>query len=263
MTTHDHDRLQRRLERERRARRQAEIIAERGMRELWEANSELQERVTTRTSQLERTLRALAYRHHARSIISERAVTAALGALDASAMPTDVSTEVSGSLERVRRILTAPASPAITEARTTLDLVDLADELVTRWQHDAARRGQLLSVEVADAATELAADWAAVQAVADTVLDGCVRHSAPGALLVTLSVSGDRVTVSTTDSGPGLDDHAVTAALARPERWGEIGFFGDVLAMAQVIADRVDGDLQVACHDGTTTVTATFPAVGP
>jgi hypothetical protein len=262
VTTHDHDRLQRRLERERRARRQAEIIAERGMRELWQANSELQERVTTRTSQLERTLRALGYRNHARSLIIERSVSAALDALDASAVPAEVPTEVRGSLEHVRRILTTPAAPPIDEAMTTLDPVDLADELVARWQHDAARRGQLLSVEVGDAASELVVDWAAVQAVADTLLDGCLRHSAPGALLVTLSVSGDRVTVSTTDSGPGLDGHAVTAALTRPERWGEIGPFGDVLAIAQVIAERVDGDLQVGCDDAATAVTATFPA-GP
>ena len=34
------ERLRSRLERERRARRQAEIIAERRMRELWEANDE-------------------------------------------------------------------------------------------------------------------------------------------------------------------------------------------------------------------------------
>ncbi|TFH16883.1 MAG: hypothetical protein E4H05_06745 [Acidimicrobiales bacterium] len=51
-------RLERRLERERRAREEAEQIAERGMRDLWLANQELEARVAARTVDLERSLRA-------------------------------------------------------------------------------------------------------------------------------------------------------------------------------------------------------------
>ena len=66
------ERLQSRLERERRARRQAEIIAERGMRELWEANDELQRRVTNRTAELLMALGALRHQHVARSTVIDR-----------------------------------------------------------------------------------------------------------------------------------------------------------------------------------------------
>ena len=51
-------RLERRVERERRARHAAEQIAERGMRDLWLANQELESRVAERTVDLERSLRA-------------------------------------------------------------------------------------------------------------------------------------------------------------------------------------------------------------
>ena len=48
-----------RLERERRARRQAESIAERGMRELWLSNQTLEQKVSERTAALDRSLVAL------------------------------------------------------------------------------------------------------------------------------------------------------------------------------------------------------------
>ena len=63
----DVERLEARLERERRARRQAEAIAERGMRELWETNRELQLRIDARTGQLQPELAPL-------SIVHRRAV---------------------------------------------------------------------------------------------------------------------------------------------------------------------------------------------
>jgi hypothetical protein len=45
MTSSPEERWQRRFERERAARRQAERLAEQGMRELWQVNQDLQQRV--------------------------------------------------------------------------------------------------------------------------------------------------------------------------------------------------------------------------
>ena len=59
MTSDDRvERLERRVERERRAREEAEAIAERGMRDLWLANRDLESRVAERTAELELSLQA-------------------------------------------------------------------------------------------------------------------------------------------------------------------------------------------------------------
>jgi len=247
------ERLHRRLERERRARRQAEIIAERGMRELWAANAELRDRVTTRTAELECSLRALELTEHATSQVLS-------GLVDRLA---DDSTGSARVLDRLRdvvdRTASRPRSP--TSARSLdLDPVVIADRLVEHWQHPAARSGQLLSVEVAKGSAAMAADWALVQAVADVALDGALRRGTPGALTVTLSTDHDGVRVVVRDGGPAMDDEWLSAARRRPLDGAELDDASIQFALLDALTTDSDAAWEIVGDAAGTTVTMFVPA---
>ena len=182
------ERLRNRLERERRARRQAEIIAERGMRELWEANDELQRRVTTRTTELLTALGALEHQQVARSIAIDRAIDGLADQLGAALG--ESGHDARETLGYIRTLLATAPEMATPTVSIEGDLPSFADALLARWQRPAARAGKLLSVELGDDTGPAAVDWTVLQAVSDTLLRGCVRHETPGGLRVMLECRG-------------------------------------------------------------------------
>ena len=183
------EQLQARLERERRARRQAEVIAERGMRELWDMNRDLTDRVRARTAQIERVLAG-----------AECAV--AVWADELSSLASQVSErwpaapddpqahEVRQLLDRMR-VLADLAPRPIARERTAVDPAVIADELLDRWQRSAARHGQLLSVDVDAAGGAVSADWDAFVGAAEVLLATFVDQRCHGALVVELICRGD------------------------------------------------------------------------
>lgn len=250
------ERLQRRLERERRARRQAEIIAERGMRELWEANSDLRQRVGTRTARLECSIRSFELTERARSLAVDRIVKrAATGAGRHGEDPTVV-------LSHVRSLLSPATSTSTERPSIEIDPVDFGDRLLERWQHPAARAAQLLSVEVDEDAYPVAGDWALVQALADTLLAGCLRHAGPGALSVSVTAGTDGVGVSIRDSGPRLDARAVEAARRQPGAWSDLGPIGDRFALVDALAAAGAVDWSVESDDAGTVTSVSVAAAG-
>lgn len=262
------ERLQSRLERERRARRQAEIIAERGMRELWEANDELQRRVTNRTAELLMALGALRHQHVARSTVIDRATDALAEQLDAVLVESDEapSLGVSGhdareKLDFVRALLATTPNTATSIVSFAGDLASFADGLLERWQRPAARAGKLLSVERGDDAGPAGVDWTVLRAVSDTLLQWGVRHETTGGLRVMLSVSGERASFAVSSSGPTLVPELVEAALASPAVWSAVGRGCEELAVAQVIVESAGGSIQIECGESRTRVSVVVPLV--
>ena len=115
----DVERLEARLERERRARRQAEVIAERGMRELWETNRDLQERVVARTHQLERQLSALSLVH--RHTVAELAAVVASIEDDVDRPAAAMSDEVVDRLRWLQRVAVVPPPPLPVETKLPMN----------------------------------------------------------------------------------------------------------------------------------------------
>jgi hypothetical protein len=251
------ERLRNRLERERRARRQAEIIAERGMRELWEANDELQRRVTNRTTELLRALGALERQQVARSIAIDRAIDSLADQLGAALG--ESGHDARETLGYIRTLLaTAPemATPAVSVEG---DLPSFADALLARWQRPAARAGKLLSVELGDDTGPAAVDWTVLQALSDTLLRGCVRHETPGGLRVMLSVADEGASVAVSSGGPTLVPELVEAALASPAAWPAVGPGCEELAVAHAIVEAAGGSMRIECAEGTTSVSVVVP----
>ncbi len=265
------ERLQSRVDRERRARRQAEIIAERGMRELWEANHELQHRVTTRTAELMTTIAALERQQLARSIAIDSAMAALSEQLDTLVGDRDQSDQRSSTGEAdldirqtlgyIRALLAAaPIGPTSTDP-IDRDLPGFADALLARWQRPAARAGKLLSVEVGDDVGRDGVDWAVLQAASDTLLRAGVRREATGGLHVLLSGSADGAKFAISGSGWSLDPELVEMAIASPTAWPAVGPGCEELAVAHAIIEAVGGRLWVESDDAMTSVSVVVPSV--
>lgn len=160
----------RRLERERSARRQAERAAERGMRELWSANQQLETRVAERTDALER-----------RMCFSERAARERLVAMSSA----DLGGE--GAVMLAQLIEMAPeSSPAGAASAWTVS--QMAHELIERWQHRVARVGMLLVVEgAADDNAAITAGALELLVAADALIAAVATSCRRGALVVSIA----------------------------------------------------------------------------
>lgn len=179
----DIDRLRARLDRERRARRQAEVIAERGMRELWESNRELQARIARRIAEVERIGSALEYAHSARLRAIGDVVDDLAEVLAGSPGSPGVSAE---DLVAQVRSLVAVETPA-PAAPTDCGVVEIVDRIVDRWQRAAAKQAQLLSVEEGPSTVTAVCRWPDLLAATDTLIGGIVRVGGPGSLSVVVT----------------------------------------------------------------------------
>jgi hypothetical protein len=208
------DRWRRRLERERSARRQAERLAERGMRELWQANQDLHQRVSERTSAIDRQLAVAAHLTRARLAVLAGLVSRAVstpgdaGQLDAAqfrAWADQLSVGVYGSAE-------PDGGGTETEVRSPHDALD---DLVDRWQRPAARRALLLA-PTASGTHEVIAPWSRLIAAAHAVLGCIVSAGEPGPLHLEIADTSDGVVATIDDAGPPLPADAALPDVALP-----------------------------------------------
>lgn len=165
------DRLTARLDRERRARREAERIAERGLRELWELNRDLDARVAERTAGFERELASLA-RWHEVAVADVADAAAAAGH--------------SELVERIGWIALTAGMPLIGgRGRATMsEPVVVADRVTDRWQRTLARSGHLMSIDVDRSMPAVAVRWDVLLAALDLVLVGIDHARRGGAVRV-------------------------------------------------------------------------------
>lgn len=272
-------RLERRVERERLAREAAEEIAERGMRDLWLANQELESRVMERTADLERSLRAVRMAGEAKeAFLAElghelatplHAVLGLLELIDRSQLAGDDRArleQVSTNARQLADLLFGLVELAGAEGAVTSDGIDRLtpsawlDELVGAWTRRAASAGQLL-VPICHAPTRsIAAPWSRLRQIVELLLDNAVVHGDPGTLQVDLDIDGSKAIICRViDSGPGLDEHQLAAAAAPFVRFGESGRLGIGLALATRLTSAAGGSLELSNDGGATRATVSLP----
>lgn len=211
--------LQRRLRREREARRESERIAETGLRRLWEAKSELDRRVEERTAEL----RAAQLRAQAASD-AKTEFLANLGHEVRTPLQTILSalelSDAASDAERDRRSDAVAAVVALSGlfddllelAQCEVGSVDLhpvptdldrvADELVQRWQGPLAARGLLL---VPDSSGTAVVDPVRLQQIADALLANAAKFARPGTVAMRLVRPDQRpLELEVSDHGPGV-----------------------------------------------------------
>ena len=265
-----------RLERERKARRQAEQHAEQGLRELWLANQRLESAVAARTAELDRSLAALAFAARARRLLLAdlaeellqpvEALEIALARAAAAEPEPDDRTSVlmqqarcdaahATSLTRLLGIAAHAASPtsiADTELRSPQIVID---ELVRRWQIPFARRGKLLAPNLSSADQEVNLLWQPLVGAADAVLESAAQHSLAGTLEIELDVSAGDVTMHIVDAGLAAPIAAANGSAPSAVAWLEGGEHCIGIAVAQRMVAGTDITLTVsATDDGGTSI---------
>lgn len=223
-------RLERRVERERSARAQAESIADRRMRELWLSNQELDQRVAERTAELEMTLEQLEQattaaagffsnlshemltplngivgmlellKEHAHTDVAQSYVAASLKSTD----------RLSRLLHRLLDLVEIRAGRLRSEPTpTTIQAV--AEEIREVWNIPALQSQKLLTISVlGNRDDEIKVDIERSLQIAGELIDNAVRHAIAGVVGVEVSVDpaadgrSAMLHVSVNDSGPGF-----------------------------------------------------------
>ena len=275
-------RLERRVERERRARLEAEQIAERGLRDLWLANQELESRVAERTIELERSLRAARMASEAKeAFLAElghelatplHAVLGLLELIDKDKLAGDDRARLEQAAISARQLadlLFGLVELAGAEGSATADEIEPVtattwlDQLVEPWTRRAAAAGQLL-VPICNAPTRpIAAPWARLRQGVDLHLDNAVGHAGPGTLRVELEIDDSgSIVCAVVDSGPGLDQHQLATAIEPFVQFGDRGRLGIGLTVASRLAQGAGGTLELHSDGASTRAAVTLPA-GP
>ncbi len=217
-------RFKRRLSREKAARLEAEAIADRGLRELWLANRELDKRVAERTADLERTLEELevvtktrenflsALSHEMRTplngvlgmlellspYIEKDQPLTYLGAAQESA--DNLSVLICRMLDLVEL---SNGTIGISPVETTIG--SLTDQITARWQHELLKTGRLLSVSsYVDGTLPVRLDVDRWHQIVNELVANTVDHADPGAVKVRIMTNGLNLVVEVEDPGPGI-----------------------------------------------------------
>ena len=276
-------RLERRVERERRARHAAEQIAERGMRDLWLANQELESRVAERTVDLERSLRATRMASEAKeAFLAElghelatplHAVLGLLELIDDDKLAGDDRArleQVAISARQLADLLFGLIELAGAEGAVTPAEIEPAtptvwlDHLAGEWTRRAASVGQLLVPICTAPSRPVAAPWVRLRQVVDLLLDNAVVHAAPGPLRVELEIDGSGALIcAVVDSGPGLDEQQLATATEPFVRFGERGRLGIGLALASRLARAAGGTLEIDSDGASTRAAVVLPTPSP
>ena len=266
-------RLERRVERERTARAEAERIAEDGMRSLWSANRELEQRVAERTAELEASLVSATVSARAKErFLADLGHDLATPLHNVLGLLELVDTECLSPTDRER--IEGASAQAARLADLLRGLVDLAgadskptsDELTTRhpgrwlddavesWTLSAARRAQLLVPSASGQRGEVRANWGRLRRSFDAALSNVVTHAGPGAVDVDLHVGDDVITLEIVDAGPGITPSLLDTVTEPFVASGPSAGAGIGLALADRLLRSAGGSLSATVDDGRTTV---------
>ena len=260
-------RLERRLAREKAARLQAEGIAEKGLRDLYLANQNLDSIVTERTLEVQQArieLERSAERREAFLASLSRQVRTPLngvvGMLDlleghlSDPQGRSYVSAAKGSADDLLRlfsrlILFVDLDDGIRVEPAEVELSEVLRVVSERWSREAMAGGQLLFVENRTPSdTSLFTISGHLGPLLDELIDNAISHSGPGTLTLDAEIHGGAVVFAVSDPG-GEGEGSV----AREDE-------GMGLALAERLASTIEASLGFPdSFDGPSTVTLTMP----
>ena len=281
------ERLLRRWLREREARHEAERIAEAGLRRLYEANADLDRRVSERTAELE-SARALAegadrtkseflanLGHEVRTPLHTVLATLELATpvdaadqrrIDDAIVATRGLRDMFTNLLELAQFEVGSATTSL----TPVQLDEVVDELVEDWRSRLAAKGLLLVPEcpAGDQAVATTDRDRLVQALS-ALLDNAEKYAEPGTVRLTVRRGDGWVELVVADDGPGVDDELAEKLFEPFARAGSPGEdttpgSGVGLTIVRRIAEHLGGTaVGRRAASGGFEVEITVPDAGP
>ncbi len=221
-------RLERRIARERTARAEAEMLAERGMRDLFLANRDLDRRISERTHELdaarrqaEESARARVYFLASLSRKVRTPLNGVIGSLELldgrvvneqERIWLDSATESADDLLRLfsRLLLFVGLDEPLLYAESadepvTATIEALVAGIEERWSRRALAAGKLLMVDDSTpAGFSVEVPFDLLAQLVDEAIDNAVRHAVPGPVRVTIDEEDGRPVIEVADAGPGI-----------------------------------------------------------
>jgi signal transduction histidine kinase len=218
-------RLEKRVQRERSARLEAERIAEDGMRSLYLANRDLDQRILERTRQLDEALEVAHTANRAKTAflahMSHHLMTPLNGVVGMLELLGDADYEDHQSawhasalrsarrLDRLVRQLLSFVEVDGVDLRGSAPIRALNEELVAveaRWRQPMLRAGQLPMFDLTSVDDVWIAAPPQLAALFDEVFSNVVEHAGPGPVEVRVRLVDDStIAVDVTDAGAGID----------------------------------------------------------
>lgn len=277
-------RLEARLRRERASRREAEEIADRGMRDLWIVNRDLDRLVEERTADLADSLRrfeqAALTRDRFLSSLSHEMRTPLNGILGMLELlerhvpdrqGADYLTTATASADRLHQLLSRlldlidlDSGRLVGHPRPT-DWHDLVDRVRQRWQATAMATGHLLSlIDNGVGSDRIAVDGDRVLQMADELIGNAVTHGLPGLVEVEFGLHVNRLHLTVTDAGPGLTESQIEQVLndqpLPSENHAEAGRgLGLGLGLVRKMAEALGGSLELVADGGRSSACLQVP----
>lgn len=281
-TEQELERLRRRLERERDARREAEALAEQGLRDLYDVNQDLDRRVQERVAEVEKLAvrAALAERVKDEILASvshelRTPLMAVIGALDLLAgddgdrdaylkAATDGASRLRELVDELFAVVDIGSGAAEAE-RSTVPVRSFIDSLADNWRLPALKAGVLLVTSVEGDDTEITIDVERTRAALDRLLSNAIGHGGAGTVTVSVETAADHIGFSVADRGSGIPADRLEALL-EPFRTADMsstrtnGGMGLGLSVVRGLVELQNGTLTIDSEVGVgTTVTITVP----
>lgn len=269
-------RLERRLDRERRARLEAERIAEDGMRRLYEANQDLDRRILERTAELNEALGKATAADSAKSALLAQMshqiktpLNGLMGMLEllGNKLADDQSEDWHRSAMRSAARLDRMTSRLITyvelegkdlvSGASSQPIAGILGEAGDRWRSACLRAGQLLSVDVLGD-SEVAAP-PELDLVFDELLSNVVEHSERGAVSLSCREDEGRAIVTLTAPGQGVDPALLESSLLLSATTDQATRADDHVHLGLALIDRIVGALGATWAIDGSTVHITMP----
>lgn len=276
------ERLQRRVERERTARMEAERIAEDGMRALYLANSDLDARILERTQQLDEALATATVASRAKSAflahMSHHLMTPLNGVVGMLELLGDADFEDHQStwhasamrsanrLDRLVRqlLLFVEVDGAdLRRSSPTHRLSDVLEAVEAQWHQPMLRSGQLPMFEVVEGRDLWIPAPPELSVLFSELFSNIVEHADPGPVLVCLRVLGhETVAIDVEDAGPGITPEMREMARSLGVR-GDLERIADAstglgLVLMKRIAEALGGQVHLGVMSPTT-ITVEIP----
>lgn len=166
--------------------------------------------------------------------------------------------DLANKLLTLERIQSAPSDRTDTE----IDVNALAKEVADAFSAEANRHGVTLSVRTSAAPTEIVGDAVMVREAIANLADNALKHGGGTLSKVDISVSrsNGKVRIIVADDGKGVATEDVPVVLSRFGQASPGAGSGLGLSIAEAVADRHGGRLELNTDDEGLAVTLEFPA---